>query len=80
MEQLVEHLNSYSKHGIPQLHRENEDLEEGKLFIFIFLFSGVTHKSFVTWILAIFFIMWTVKKQYKGVNENASALYRCVSN
>lgn len=49
MEQLVEHLNSYSKHGIPQLHRENEDLEEGKLFILFifFLFFGVTHKSSV---------------------------------
>ncbi|XP_065215741.1 pleckstrin homology domain-containing family G member 5 isoform X2 [Planococcus citri] len=28
MEQLIDHLNSYSKHGIPQLHSVDEDLEE----------------------------------------------------
>lgn len=30
MEQLIDHLNSYSKHGIPQLHSVDEDLEEGQ--------------------------------------------------
>lgn len=36
MEQLIEHLNSYSKHGIPQLHSVDEDLEEGTYQIIAF--------------------------------------------
>lgn len=30
MEALVDHLNNYSKHGIPQLPNADEDLEEGE--------------------------------------------------
>lgn len=31
MEQLIDHLNSYGKHGIPQLLSVDEDLEEGEI-------------------------------------------------
>lgn len=39
MEQLIELLNSYSKHGIPQLHSVDEELEEGKFVNIFFCFS-----------------------------------------
>lgn len=54
MEQLIELLNSYSKHGIPQLHSVDEELEEGKFVNIFFCFSVRT--SIYVLVVGKFFI------------------------